>query len=346
MSTVNVVSTARAANAADAVRAPRPGAGGWLSWHLHVPFAAAGRIDGLVAGPLAELVAALRADGAVDRWFFIRYWEGGPHLRLRLRPTGRCAPDVLDAAVRASFAGLAAAPDDPASVAAYLGRISRLARASGRADPSVDPALAGTVRAPGVHPAEYLPEYGRYGSGAALDAAEAVFEHSSDLAVRVARAAPDELRRRLVGLEAIAKLADGVARSGGDLDAQLARYAAYWRRWAGSVTPPVFDTAAAERTAARLAAALTGRGGVSVERLAARGSAVGAWSAAAVDSLCPHPPAGPGPLTREGLAVSQTHMTLNRLGILVHDEYMLITALRALRGADLAPGGRTDAPTR
>ncbi|MFE4518170.1 thiopeptide-type bacteriocin biosynthesis protein [Kitasatospora sp. NPDC056783] len=311
--------------------APHPNPDGWLSWHVHVPFAAADRIDELVAGPLADLITTLRQAGAISRWFFIRYWEGGPHLRLRLRPAERSSPAELDAAVRAAFAALDGSSNDPGDVAAYLDRISRLARASGRADPSVDRTVAGSVRPPGVHPADYVPERDRYGSGELLDAAEAVFEVSSDLALRVARAAPTATQLRLIGLEAITKLADGVERLGGDRDAQLARYADYWRRWAESVVPPVFDTAALGDGAARLAAALADRGGISAARLAARDSAVGPWCAAAVDSLRPHPATGPGALTRSGVAISQTHMTLNRLGILVHEEFMLITTVRRLR---------------
>ncbi|MFJ9840913.1 thiopeptide-type bacteriocin biosynthesis protein [Kitasatospora sp. NPDC101155] len=313
------------------MNSPQPNPDGWLSWHIHVPFAAADRIDELVAGPLAGLIAALRQDRAISRWFFIRYWEGGPHLRLRLRPTTRSSPAGLDTAVREAFAALAGALNESDAVAGYLDGISRLARASGLADPSVDESLATTVQPPGVHAATYVPERARYGSGELLDAAEAVFERSSDLAVRVAGAAPTTMQLRLIGLEVIAKLADGVERLGGDTDAYLARYADYWRWWAESVAPPVFDTAVLGDGATCLATALADQGGVSAGRLVARDSAVTAWHDAALDSLRPHPGTGPGALTREGVAISQTHMTLNRLGLLVHEEFMLIATLRGLR---------------
>ncbi|MFK0257578.1 lantibiotic dehydratase [Streptomyces sp. NPDC090445] len=41
--------------------------------------------DDLVAGALGELVEGLRSQGAVDRWFFLRYADPMPHLRIRFR---------------------------------------------------------------------------------------------------------------------------------------------------------------------------------------------------------------------------------------------------------------------
>ncbi|MFJ1731191.1 lantibiotic dehydratase [Streptomyces sp. NPDC088254] len=41
--------------------------------------------DDVVAGPLRELVEGLRSQGAVDRWFFLRYADPMPHLRIRFR---------------------------------------------------------------------------------------------------------------------------------------------------------------------------------------------------------------------------------------------------------------------
>ncbi|MEV6520351.1 lantibiotic dehydratase [Longispora sp. NPDC051575] len=63
--------------------APRHLPGGeWLYAKL---YCARGRHDELLAGPVSSLVAAL-PDG-VDRWFFIRYADPDPHLRLRFHGT-------------------------------------------------------------------------------------------------------------------------------------------------------------------------------------------------------------------------------------------------------------------
>ncbi|HEX2061354.1 MAG TPA: thiopeptide-type bacteriocin biosynthesis protein, partial [Thermoanaerobaculia bacterium] len=67
----------------------------WLYAKL---YAADSVSDRLLAGPLRELVPQLRASGAVDRWFFIRYADPDVHLRVRFRgDPARLQADVLPA---------------------------------------------------------------------------------------------------------------------------------------------------------------------------------------------------------------------------------------------------------
>jgi thiopeptide-type bacteriocin biosynthesis protein len=47
--------------------------------------------DRFLTGTVGPAMAALRDRGAVDDWFFVRYTEGGPHLRIRFRGSG---PDL------------------------------------------------------------------------------------------------------------------------------------------------------------------------------------------------------------------------------------------------------------
>jgi thiopeptide-type bacteriocin biosynthesis protein len=57
---------------------------------------------------VGPLVAELRERGALDGWFFIRYRDPDPHLRVRFRGLpGDLIPDVLDATNRAAAAALA-----------------------------------------------------------------------------------------------------------------------------------------------------------------------------------------------------------------------------------------------
>ncbi|MFE2245476.1 thiopeptide-type bacteriocin biosynthesis protein [Streptomyces lavendulae] len=88
---------------------------------------------------LPALITALREAGLLRRWFFIRYWQGGPHLRLRQ-----------------AFADL---PRDGHAPQDYLRAVGDLAAASTASDPT-------------VHPALYEPETAPYGTGPALEAAE------------------------------------------------------------------------------------------------------------------------------------------------------------------------------
>ncbi|MFI6049733.1 lantibiotic dehydratase [Streptomyces violascens] len=65
-------------------RSHQPG-GEWTYLKL---YAATGGHDDLVAGSLREFAASLTEQGAVDRWFFLRYADPMPHLRIRFRAAG------------------------------------------------------------------------------------------------------------------------------------------------------------------------------------------------------------------------------------------------------------------
>ncbi|MGW7259938.1 lantibiotic dehydratase C-terminal domain-containing protein [Streptomyces sp. NPDC054834] len=307
---------------------PELGTQGWLSWHIHLAADASGAdlLTGLVAGPLAGLVAEQLRAGRIRRWFFIRYWEGGPHLRLRILPAPGDHRAALDAAVRSAFHDLPADGHDPA---AYLGLVRFAARASLLTDPSVDPRLAAQVRPPGVYGARYTPETDRYGAGAELAASEQVFMISSDLALRCARAGLDDLRRRLTGLEVVLKTAWLAAAD--EPDAWLVRYAQFWRDWNARSPAEVFPADAVAERAAAWAAALCERGGITAPALTGRHSPVTAWAAALADLL--DPAGGVTPFRaghRGSLCISHSHMTLNRLGLLVHEEFLLIETARLL----------------
>ncbi|MFD8500432.1 lantibiotic dehydratase [Amycolatopsis sp. NPDC059657] len=57
-------------------------------------YSATAQQDDVLAGHLPALVGALRADALIDRWFYIKYFDPYPHLRIRVRATGPVG-DVL-----------------------------------------------------------------------------------------------------------------------------------------------------------------------------------------------------------------------------------------------------------
>lgn len=61
---------------------PRAHGARWAAFHLHLGFP----FEPFLAGPLAEAVSGARWSREVRRFFFIRYGEGGPHVRLRVLP--------------------------------------------------------------------------------------------------------------------------------------------------------------------------------------------------------------------------------------------------------------------
>jgi thiopeptide-type bacteriocin biosynthesis protein len=135
--------------------------------------------DRIYTGPVAggieylvtHLLPEIRHCGGVERWFFLRYRdEGGPHLRLRLKPTG----PAEDLRARTDPV-VARALDELATVPPPLYRPALLLR-----QPRVQ-TRAGVIRAV---PSTYVPEVEKFGKhGVAI--AEALFEQSSDVAVEV-----------------------------------------------------------------------------------------------------------------------------------------------------------------
>lgn len=57
----------------------------WLSFHV----ASSSPFEPFLVSELLPLVATLRRERRIKRFFFIRYGEGEPHLRIRFMPTGQ-----------------------------------------------------------------------------------------------------------------------------------------------------------------------------------------------------------------------------------------------------------------
>ncbi|MFH8220861.1 lantibiotic dehydratase [Streptomyces sp. NPDC018057] len=139
-----------------------PPGGPWLYATL---YSSAERQDELLTGPLRRFLTTLPSSpggsdgpGGVDRWFFIRYADPHPHLRLRLHGEPALLNGVL------------------------LPRLHVLAGELARAG------LARGLRIDG-----YSPETERYGGAALLEAAEEVF-HADSLLVLERLAAPEDDR--------------------------------------------------------------------------------------------------------------------------------------------------------
>jgi thiopeptide-type bacteriocin biosynthesis protein len=146
----------------------------WLSAKVYV---GPGLADSVLTRTVEPLVAKARADGWVDRWFFLRYADPQPHLRVRLRRTEPTYGELLD------------------HVCEHL-------------QPLLDD---GTVHRWELD--TYQPELHRYGGAAALDLAEQIFEADSNAVVSLLAELPSgrrgaDERWRLALLGVAAMLAD------------------------------------------------------------------------------------------------------------------------------------------
>lgn len=134
--------------------------------------------DALLTHCVEPVVAELEQRGLTQRYFFLRYWEGGPHVRLRLLPSrARDHADVAEVVERRLSAFLAESPAPDVVDRSLFAQVAQgLAGLEGRAGHD------DVVRANNT--AEFLPyarEHADYGHGAALAAVERHFCESSRL---------------------------------------------------------------------------------------------------------------------------------------------------------------------
>ncbi|MFP8959103.1 lantibiotic dehydratase C-terminal domain-containing protein [Streptomyces nanhaiensis] len=294
----------------------------WLSLYVYHA-----DLDRLLSEAAAPLVAELRERGVLGDWFFLRYWEGGRHLRLRLA----CHPD--DAArtlghsldrLRGYLAGHRAghreSPEDYRTAAAAL------ARAEGRRR------YLRHLRPPDSVTVEPYHRERRYGSGRAGEAIERHFHLTSTLALHLVTAAASEQTRHTAALSviALARAAAGqpvsLLRDGGGPGARLA-------------------------PAVSRALELAERGHADRPRT---GACLGSWAAAFTTlrgELLPEiaegryrpPQARAGTHTGANALVPLfdlcAHLACNRIGVTPAAEAALRNRLTAAAGAADAPGG-------
>ena len=281
--------------------------------------------DPLIRACIGPALAGLREAGTVDRAFFLRYWQGGPHVRVRVRArdqvTADVAADRLTAAIESFLARCPSRlPVDP-EVFAEAQR--RLATLEGR---DVDLRLRPDNT---VTRAAYEPEYGKYGGTVGVAIAEKLFDASSRLVIGLL----DEVARRpgrrlLLGLGI---LASGLREFGvAEPREFLTGYADMWSRYAiPSVVEQWPDAMARNHRAAEacVGAALSGRPPTAIEpwaaalRSAFRDLArAGDRVFGALSTPC-QASAADACLTR--LMAQYVHTTSNRLGLLPADEAYL-----------------------
>ena len=163
----------------------------WVSVHVFHH----GDLDGVITGLAAPLFrAATGPGGYASSAFFLRYWEGGNHVRLRLRVPRAEHEQRTEQVLRECWAYLAEHPStvdvDEAAYAAFAADVARWEGMAGFERHLRPDASAWSIA--------YRPEHDRYGHGAALAAAEHHFAESSALALAVLlRPRPDGWRGTL-----------------------------------------------------------------------------------------------------------------------------------------------------
>lgn len=124
----------------------------WVSAYLFYP----GSWEDCLIHAVCPFVQQGRQRGVINQFFFIRYWEGGPHIRLRLKCSvahqGRLKEEVQGYFCR-YFRSIQSTPPEPMVAQANVSQVTFV---------------------------DYVPETDRYGGHAFMPVAEQQFELSSD----------------------------------------------------------------------------------------------------------------------------------------------------------------------
>jgi hypothetical protein len=334
--------------------------GQWLAMHIFY----SSNNNPLLTDCVIPLLRDLRNDDLLQRFFFIRYWMEGPHIRLRLRP--RRQRDAAEIRRRAEQ-----------EVAAFLGRRPALYEL----DPEVlapvykelflaeysEQEWTARYGADGEIPLrdnnswayiDYEPEYDRYGGPDGVRLAEWHFERSSTMALYLTEVANVHVRTVLFGLavQMMAALGAAFTDSLGQTAEFFEGYGSFWEQ--RSEDPTATRASGYERAYADMAESLVTRvaeihAAVSERDFRRLSGFMRPWAEHCAQlrghitrltgegrmifpayQEGPQPPAGRRPLTDLPLVLrvllnGYTHMTNNRLGVSIVDEIYLAYVLHS-----------------
>jgi len=150
----------------------------WLSAHISfVGVIHARECDRLITGFVAPFVAKCTTRRWIDRYFFVRYSEGGPHVRLRLQGERTVVTELVRPALVRRVAGERAAAHRPTLAL--------------RSTPGLDAPV-------GLKWVPYEPEVERYGGPQGVHVAERFFHFSSEACINLLREVePDDRGSKL-----------------------------------------------------------------------------------------------------------------------------------------------------
>ncbi|MBX5457529.1 MAG: thiopeptide-type bacteriocin biosynthesis protein [Thermogemmatispora sp.] len=160
----------------------------WISAHFFYH----GDLSALLKGCVQPLLAHLGQSGLIASYFFVRYWQGGPHLRLRLLPrTASASAQIMDEVRQAAarYFQQHPAPDSLdveryEEISGYLSYMEYGRAESGPLYPNNS-----------LHFLPYVPEYEHYGGRQAMPAVEEHFEESSAIALALLTQGADRKQR-------------------------------------------------------------------------------------------------------------------------------------------------------
>jgi hypothetical protein len=165
----------------------------WISVHVHHH----GDLDAILTRHVAPITRSLIDSERALSYFFIRYWNGGPHLRLRILPNTREDERALAEEVAETITeqiGWHPAPNGARE--AYLAQAALLRQRSGPSTGELE-AVEPFHSDSSVEQRDYEFEAYRFGGWAARGGAEALFFESSEIARAIVGHTLGDLNQRL-----------------------------------------------------------------------------------------------------------------------------------------------------
>lgn len=191
----------------------------WLG--LHIFYHNLLKQDDLLTQCIAPTIQELQAEGACTDWFFLRYWEGGPHLRVRLLNPSAAVEPLLRERITVF---LAEHPPEREWT-----REQYYANHTFDGEP-VDIATLPWYPNGTILSLPYAPEYKRYGGTAAMPVSEFVFHHSSVAALEVIEATRENFGQRLsLAMDLMVLTALCMRVQPEALAHYFSRYTSYWQ---------------------------------------------------------------------------------------------------------------------
>jgi hypothetical protein len=307
----------------------------WLSLHLF--YHEINQQDRLLTEVVRPVLIALTQTGTIRQAFFVRYWQGGPHIRLRLQGNQSGWQAEAEQAVRARFGEFVRQAPSQATLSPEA-----FYRHLPQTESLPTPDLWNADNS--VEAIPYEPEFDRYGGPLAMPVNEALFCASSNLVLGLLPALLQQPAKRTgLAIEIMLVTAHQFGVAPEDLPAYLERYGAMLRQMTGSEEDWQAEATrmAAERAPQfhpRLHSLLSGDLPTQYQRWA---SAV-ADAAAALRHLQAEDRLGrpeiPAIYTNQdptdwwvpGIGIGHLHMTNNRLGLPLTTEGRLAFLLAAI----------------
>ena len=155
-------------------------------------------------------------DETKKRWFFIKYWYGGPHIRLRFEEQSEEFFKKIDTTVSRFFQKNRVEDLQPEQFYSFV-----TFREEHEGEKELPWYGSGTILEE-----EYVPETERYGTGEVLAASEEMFCRSSKLAMHLFLIAKKQNTRIIFSMYFLYQI---LRKTGVNMEEFLQRYEAYWK---------------------------------------------------------------------------------------------------------------------